>query len=92
MLAIVESCPCDQRCPHCKAKCDGPSGHSFIKTAANGRGYATPHSCRRHGVWASGAEWIQIMRSESTESRREVLESVKGCAKCTAIVKRLGGQ
>lgn len=92
MPAIVESCPCKAVCPTCRSRCDGSDGHTFIKTASNGRGYATPHSCRKHGIWASQAEWVNIMRSEATESRREVLESIKGCARCSTIVKRLGGQ
>jgi len=90
MPAIVESCPCQSRCPQCKTRCDGADGHSFIKSASNGRGYATPHSCRQHGIWANGAEWIQIMRSEARETRREVLESIKKCGRCVEIVRRLG--
>ena len=39
----------------------------------------------------SGAEAVEVMRAEGRATRAEVIESIKGCAKCVAIVKRLGG-
>ncbi len=84
----ADSPPCPERCPICKGRCFGKSGHGFIKTA--GKGYAHPHGCREH-IWATSGEWVDIMRSEARETRREVRETIQGCRKCVAAVERLGG-
>lgn len=78
---------CPERCPICKERCANRSGHSMCATA--GRGLAELHSCRRH-VWGTLAEWCEAQRACARLARREVMESIKNCARCLAIVKRLG--
>jgi len=85
---LVESVPCYSRCPVCKRACFGAEGHGRIATA--GKGHATPHHCAIHGVWASNAEWVEIMRSEDRATRKECAEAVKGCGRCAAAIERLG--
>ena len=86
-MNLAESHPCNQRCPICNERCYGKEGHAFIRTA--GRGYAQPHQCRQH-FWGTGAEWVEITRAEGIASRREVVESIKKCAKCVRAVEKLG--
>ena len=79
--------PCPERCPKCGDKCTGGAGHSACKTA--GRGLAELHGCRRH-VWGTVAENCEAQRACARLTRKEVIETLKGCPKCIAAVKRLG--
>jgi hypothetical protein len=79
--------PCQARCPQCGSSCFGRQGHSFRKTA--GRGVANLHACRQH-VWGSMAELGEVLRSESIETRKEVLDVLKDCGRCVAKIRRLG--
>jgi len=89
-MSITDSVPCKERCPFagCGERCYGKEGHTRIATA--GKGYAQPHQCRKH-IWAENSDWIEIMRSEGRETRKEVIESLHACPRCVAAVKRLGG-
>jgi len=36
------------------------------------------------------ADMREVMRGNERETRREVLETIKGCGRCVEAVKRLG--
>lgn len=86
--AIGDTKPCGELCPACKSRCFGRSGHTAIRTA--GKGFAQLHQCRLH-VWGSIGDAVEVSRAEARETRREVIESIGGCGRCVAVVKRLGG-
>lgn len=80
--------PCPARCPSCHKRCFGAVGHTKIATA--GRGYAGAHQCQCGMMWATAAEWCDIMRAESKATRKECGEAVKNCHKCSEAIRRLG--
>ena len=49
------------------------------------------HQCRDGHVWGTIVEMREVLRANERETRREVLENLKGCGRCTEKVRRLGG-
>jgi hypothetical protein len=88
VVGLADSHPCRERCPTCDSPCFGHSGHTSSATCGR-KTVPDLHSDRRH-VWGSQADYREVLRANEREARREVRESIQKCAKCVAIVQRLG--
>ena len=88
-MSLIDSQPCRERCPTCQGRCWGRDGHSD-RAKCGAKTIPELHQCRQNHVWGTLADMREVLRGNEKETRREVLETVKGCLKCEVKIRRLG--